>query len=110
MPDPFPTADFLFEIVTPIGFRVRVTHSHWDLIVTVKHPVISGRVEDVKEALENPDEVRLSRSDPSVYLFYRPVRRRKWICAVVKRLDGDGFLITAYPTETIKEGGHIWPK
>ncbi len=52
---------------------MRVTRSYWDLIVTVKHPVMAGRVEDVKEVLENPDEVRLSRSDPSAYLFYRPI-------------------------------------
>ncbi len=70
MSNPFLAGDFLFDVMTPIGFRVRVTYSYWDLIVTIKHPVMVGRVEDVKETLENPNEVRLSRSDPSVYLFY----------------------------------------
>jgi hypothetical protein len=28
---------------------------------------------------------------------------------VVKRLDGDGFLITAYPCDKVKEGNRIWP-
>jgi hypothetical protein len=60
--------------------------------------------------LENPSEIRLSRSDPAVYLFYRPERIGRWVCAVAKRLDGEGFLITAYPTDAIKEGERIWPK
>ena len=69
-----------------------------------------GREADVQEALRNPDEIRLSRSDPKIYLFYGPKRGGRWACAVAKRLDGDGFLITAYPTDTIKEGERIWPK
>lgn len=33
----------LFEIETPLGFRVRVTRAYWELITTVKHPVMAGR-------------------------------------------------------------------
>jgi hypothetical protein len=32
--------DLLFEALTPLGFRVRVSRSYWDLIITVKHPVM----------------------------------------------------------------------
>jgi hypothetical protein len=71
---------------------------------------MAGREADVQEAMRNPDEIRLSRSDPKVHLFYGPKRDGRWVCAVAKRLDGDGFLITAYPTDTIKEGEHIWPR
>jgi hypothetical protein len=45
-----------------LGFRVRVTHAYWELIVTIKHPVMAGREEDVKKTLEQPDEIRQSRS------------------------------------------------
>ena len=37
-------------------------------------------------------------------------RPGRWICAVAKRLDGEGFLITTYPTEAIKEGEQVWSK
>ena len=104
------TQDLLFEVLTPLGFLVRVTRAHWELIVTIKHPVMAGRESDVKETLANPDEVRLSRSDPNVYLFYRPERIGRWVCAVSRRRDEEGFLITAYPTDAIKEGVRIWPK
>ncbi len=36
------TKDVLFEVMTPLGFRVRVTRGYWDLIVSVKHPVMAG--------------------------------------------------------------------
>jgi hypothetical protein len=103
-------SDLLFEVLTPVGFRVRVTRTYWDLIITVKHPVMAGREKDVKKTLESPDEVRRSRSDPAVYLFYKSERTERWVCAVAKHLETEGFLITAYPTDSIKEGVTIWPK
>jgi hypothetical protein len=102
--------ELFFEVATPIGFRVRVTRAYWELIVTVKHPVMAGHELDVQATLTNPDEIRLSRSDTNVYLFYKSQNMRRWVCAVAKQLNADGFLITAYPTDAIKEGEHIWPK
>jgi hypothetical protein len=34
----------------------------------------------------------------------------RWACAVARRNDNGGFLITAYPTDAIKEGVRVWPK
>jgi hypothetical protein len=100
-----------FEVETPLGFRVRTTRSHWGKIVTHKHPVMAGHDDLVEEVLVNPDEIRVSRGDPSVFLFYRSQGARRWVCAVSKQLMlKQGFLITAYITEAIKEGDKIWPK
>jgi len=100
--------DIFFEVSTPLGFSVGVTRQYWELIVTVKHPVMHARAADVQAALQTPDEVRRSRSDPSVLLFYRAEQHGRWLCAVVKRLNDEGFLITTYPTDAIKEGQQIW--
>lgn len=102
--------DILFEARTPLGFKVRVTHAYWDLIVTAKHPVMRGREATVQGVLQMPDEIRRSRSDLAVLLFYQLERPGRWICAVAKRLNDEGFLITAYPTDTIKEGERVWSK
>jgi hypothetical protein len=104
------TEELLFQVTTPLDFTVRVTAAYWNLIVTIKHPVMAGLERDVKEALEKPEQIRVSRSDPKVFLFYKIRRPGRWICAVAKRLDGEGFLVTAYPTNVIKEGEYIWPK
>src|SRR6266508_5400943 len=103
--------DLFFEVMTPLGFRVRVTHAYWELIVTIKHPVMAGREEDVKKTLEQPDEIRQSKSDQNVYLFYKAEREKRWICAVSKRTSEiEGFLVTTYPTDAIKEGVQVWHK
>jgi len=101
--------ELLFDVLTPLDFSVRVTRAYWQLIVTMKHPVMAGREVDVQATLQNPTEIRLSRHDPTVHLFYKPERLGRWVCAVTKRLNGEGFLITTYPTDAIKAGGRIWP-
>lgn len=82
----------------------------WALIATVKHPVMAGQEAMVRAALENPDEIRQSRSDHEVFLFYKAQAPKRWACAVAKRAEGHAFLVTAYPTDAIKEGVHVWPK
>ena len=66
------------------------------------------RATEVQDVLQTPDEVRRSQSDPAVFLFYRAERPERWLCAVAKRLNGEGFLVTTYPTDAIKEGERIW--
>jgi len=104
------TEELLFEVITPLDFTIRVTASYWDLIVTIKHPVMAGHESSVKKTLESPEQIRVSRSDPEVFLFYKIQSPGRLICAVAKKLDGEGFLVTAYPTDAIKEGEYIWPK
>jgi len=101
----------LFDVRTPLGFEVRLSRARWQLVVTTKHPVMAGRQEDVRITLVSPDEIRQSRTAADVFLFYQRERPRRWICAVVKRVgDDDAFLITAYPTNAIKEGETIWTR
>ena len=78
------------------------------MIATVKHPVMAGREGSVTLALESPDEARQSRTE--VLLFYKAEAPKRWTCAVVKRTNDKAFLVTAYPTDAIKEGVRIWPK
>ena len=82
----------------------------WSLITTIKHPVMLGREGAVQQTLENPEQIRRSRSDPQVLLFYHAAGEQRWVCAVAKHSTDQGFLITAYPTDAIKEGVQIWPK
>ena len=102
--------DLLFEAETPLGFRIQVTRGRWELIVSEKHPVMAGRASDVRLALESPDEIRQSRTNAAVFLFYKSERAQRWVCAVAKRSEDLGFLITAYPTDAIKEGVRVWPR
>ena len=103
--------ELIFELETHLGFRVRLPASRWQMIVTMKHPAMSEREDDVELALRDPDEIRRSKIDPMVYLFYKQERPGRWICAVAKRVDDrDGFLMTTYPTDAIKEGVCVWTR
>ena len=104
-----PEADSFIDVATPIGFAVRCSHAWWDHIVSIKHPVMRQREDLVVAALRHPVQVRRSRRDSAVYLFYAVEREGRWTCAVVRRENGSGFLITAYPTDAIKEGDPVWP-
>ena len=97
-----------FLVPTPLEFSVRTTEDYWSLI-EAKHPKLRGRIRDVAEVLSSPGQVCRSRHDPTVYLFYRSDQQRL-LCAVAKRLNGQGFLITAYPCDKVKEGDTVWPK
>ena len=104
------TEKFLFDVNTPLDFTVCVKENYWNIIVTIKHPVMAGHETDVIETLAAPEQIRVSRSDPKVFLFYKTQRPGRWFCAVAKRINGQGFLVTAYPTDAIKEGECIWLK
>ena len=102
-------AGLAFTVETPPGFRVSCSLPYWQRISTIKHPSLHDRLADVIQTLVDPDEVRRSVSDAAVLLFHRSVPPR-WMCAVVRRTDMTGFLITAYPADKVKSGGLIWTK
>jgi hypothetical protein len=99
----------VIDVLTPLGFRVVCTGEHWERITTIKHPPMRGRISEVIATLSEPDVVRRSVHDPNVILFHREVAPR-WVCAVVKRADGIGYLITTYPADKVKSGELLWTK
>ena len=96
-----------FEVISKLDKRVYVTKSRWDLIIKTKHLEIKGKEKEIKETLTNPDEIRLSKSDLSVYLHYKHYGKLS-LSVVVKHNNGEGFIITAYYTDRIKEGKQIY--
>jgi hypothetical protein len=69
--------------------------------------------EEIIRTLQSPAEVRVSRSDANVKLFYEFYSRTrvgdKWLCIVVKYSETDAFVITAYLTDKLKPGEILWP-
>ena len=79
----------------------------------LQHPEMAGMEAEVERVLRAPAEVRASRSDDAVWLFYRFYARTlvggKWLCVVVKYGTGDAFVVTAYLTDKPKAGETLWP-
>ncbi len=97
---------YLFEVSTPIGLKVRTTQDYWNLI-QIKHPEVKGKLLLIKQTLKIPDLITRSRIDKSVLLFYKKINGY-WLCVVTKASILDGFIITAYITDKIKEGEKVW--
>jgi hypothetical protein len=104
-----PNDTLVVDELTPLGFRVRCSAEYWERIVSIKHPAMRERLDDVRLTLTHPDEVRRSLRDPDVLLFHREVSPR-WVCGVVKKAGQMAYLITAYPADKIKRGDVIWTK
>ena len=78
------------------------------------HAEMVEMANELEQVLQMPSEVRRSRSDDDVKLFYEFYTQTqvggKWLCVVVKYLPDDAFVITAYLTDTVKAGESLWPK
>ncbi len=98
-----------FVVRSCLGISIHVTKTYWDFIVSVKHTTMKGQESHVKVTLADADQVRVSKIDPAVFLYYKRIGKR-FICVVARHLDGDGFIISTYPTDAIKEGEAVWTK
>ena len=100
-------ADVYFEVETPFGVKVRTTKDYWKKIVKIKHPIIAKYEEKVKESLKKPTEIRRSKQDPCVHLYYKNLGNI-YVCTVCDHIDKkNGYIITAYLTKRIREGEKI---
>lgn len=99
----------LFNVTTPLGKQIRTTEQYWQEITTFKHPQLAGKLLEVELTLIDPDSIRRSRSDEHVYLYYKHLGQSK-LCVVVRYLNGEGFIVTAYYTKKEKEGIVIWQR
>jgi hypothetical protein len=73
---------------------------------------MKGQEAKLAETLLEPDVVIRSRSDNTIWLFYRFYKQLtigdKHLCLVVKYMEKSGFIITAYFTDTVKKGDGLW--
>jgi len=94
------------------GRSVRLTDER--LAHILQHQELAGMEEAISRALQTPIEVRVSRSDETVQLFYEYYAKTrvggKWLCVVVKYPAEDAFVVTAYLTDQLKPGESVWPK
>ena len=93
------------------GHTVRLTDERMAHIL--EHPEMSGMGAEIERVLTAPQTVRRSRSNDAVRLFYefyaQTIVGGKWLCVVVKYLEDDAFVVTAYLTDKPKTGDTLWP-
>ena len=93
------------------GLSIRLTDER--LAHIHEHPEMARMDAAIDETLRQPDRVVQSFSDPQARLYYRFYFRTlvggKYLCVVVKYVEDDAFVLTAYLTDRVKQGVPIWP-
>lgn len=78
-----------------------VLHDKQWMHIKHRHPEMANRLNDVEETVRNPTKA-VKHSD-STTKFYRFIKKeKKYIMVAAKLLNGEGFIITAYPTKKIQ--------
>ena len=92
----------IFEIKDASERMIRLTIERWKHIAQ-EHPEINS-IEELKQTLLFPIIIKKSHYDPqSTVWYYRYLKERKqYLLVAVRYLNGNGFIITAYFTRTIK--------
>jgi len=102
--------EIYFLVETPFGVKIRTTKQYWKDTVLKKHPSIKRFKSKIKAVLKDPDQIRKSNKDPRVYLYYKSIGKLS-ICIVADHVNiQEGYIITAYPTDRIKEGEKVYEK
>jgi hypothetical protein len=93
------------------GQKVRLTDER--LAHILEHAEMKDLETEIEKVLRQPQLVRRSRTDEAVRLFYefyaQTIVNGKWLCVVVKCLESDAFVVTAYLTDKPKAGEDLWP-
>lgn len=81
--------------------RERLEHIH-------RREEMETQINKIQETLRHPEEIRKSKKDATVHLYYKKYDRtpvtEKYLLVVVKILAESPFIITAFFTDQIKSG------
>jgi hypothetical protein len=104
------TRRILFQVLSPLGYKVVLTRDRWREIVRYKQPALAGYETSMQQCIEEPETIRESAKDASVHLYYADTRRG-YLCVVVGPSgDGTYFVITGYFCKELKKGRQLWTK
>ena len=94
----------LFEVNDKTGRMIYLTQERWKHILR-EHPSLGNCLEFIKQTLIKPLTIKQSTSDSYVYLYYqhRNTFPKRYLLVVVKYLNGEGFIITSFYTNKIKD-------
>lgn len=91
------------------GVSVRLPEERWAHIVE-EHPEMAAMRADALETVDAPQ--RIARGGAGELIAVRAVAEGKWLIAVYRELNGDGFVITAFLTRRapwFKRRAQVWP-
>ncbi len=99
----------VMSAVSILERKIRLTEQQWTHII-LRHPELSGQTQKIRITLEEPDEVvydELNDNFRYVKLFEKTPFSKKHLLVVVRHLDKEGFVITAFFMSRIRRRGKV---
>ena len=89
--------DNIFEIVDKTGRNIRLTNKQFEHVIC--HKGMENYIEEIKDTLIKPLKI-VSHEEGDLYDYFNYYKNRKqkskYLQVVVKYLNGDGFILSAY--------------
>lgn len=97
---------WIFAVKDRSGREIHLSNERWKHII-YEHPVIANKIEEIKDALSSPTAIRKSDHDENLrfyYKYYKSIKlKEKYLFVMVRYLNGDGFIITSFYVNKIKD-------
>lgn len=72
----------------------------------LKHPDMQNKLEEIRECVQNPIQITTYKIEEDIKFYYKYEKQRtskaKYLRTIVRYLNGEGFIITAFYVEKIK--------
>ena len=96
---------YIFQTTEKSGRKIHLSKERWTHI-NQEHPEVSNYLEEINETLKSPTKIKTYEYDEAVryyYRYYKSIKSpAKYLLVIVKYLNGEGFIITAYLVRGIK--------
>jgi hypothetical protein len=96
---------YIFQTTDKSGRIIKLTKERWTHI-NEEHPEMSSYLEEMQETLRNPIAIKEIDYDKDIRYYYRYYKSiessAKHLLVIIKYLNGEGFIITAYFVRSIK--------
>ena len=97
------------RVVDPLGRAIVLHDRTWFGHILKAHPEMDGHKALAEAALAAPDEIRHSRSDPNVRIYFGPGPRSEIMMMVVADV-ALGLVKTAHFARRVSAGAQEWSK
>ena len=89
--------DSIFEVTDKSGRKIHLARERWNHINN-EHPEVAPYLDDIKDALVRPLKTFQHEYDDKLHYYYKDFKQKqpRYLLIIVKYLNGNGFIITAY--------------
>jgi len=95
----------IFKVKDKSGRLIYLTDERWKHIKS-EHPEVTNFLEEIKETITQPTKVTAFYDNEKIKYYYKYFKKlkspEKYFLVIVKYLNGNGFIITAYFVKSIR--------